>query len=160
MIRRIQARMRGRRTRCRVYKRMPRLAEIASRAEKARLAALADPSLWLCNRTNAALKTLLSSTVLGDVMRAVSSLEMFTLIAPYVCERMVAEGAVHVLLDSFARSNRSPPHLKVIGHGLRALLNIAKHEALRPSLHEHPDVVPALTDLWKSFCQLMYHFHV
>ena len=37
MIRRIQARMRGRRTRSRVYKRMPRLAEIASHAEKARL---------------------------------------------------------------------------------------------------------------------------
>ena len=39
MIRRIQARMRGRRTRSRVYKRMPRLAEIASHAEKARLRA-------------------------------------------------------------------------------------------------------------------------
>ena len=38
MIRRIQARMRGRRTRSRVYS-MPRLAEIASHAEKARLRA-------------------------------------------------------------------------------------------------------------------------
>ena len=44
---------------------MPRLAEIASHAEKARLAALADPF----NRTNAALKTLLSSTVLGSTRR-------------------------------------------------------------------------------------------
>ena len=44
-----------------------RLAEIASSAEKARLAALADPSLF--NRTNAALKTLLSSTALGSTRR-------------------------------------------------------------------------------------------
>ena len=52
----MQSRLRARRTRARAYQRMPILAEIAKRAEKARVAAVNDPRLWLCNRTNAALE--------------------------------------------------------------------------------------------------------
>jgi len=102
------------------------------------------------NRTNAALRTLLTSHNLGDVMRAVSSLEMFTLIAPYVCERMAAEGAVPVLFTLMKRSNRSVPHLKVVGHGLRALLNIAAHTDFRYALYAQPDLVPTLTELLQA----------
>ena len=68
----------------------------------------------------------LLSKVLGEVLRAVASLEMFTLIARNVCERMVDEGAVPVLFHLLATSNRSVPSQKVVGHGLRALLNIAR----------------------------------
>ena len=71
---------------------------------------------------------------MGEVLRAVSSLEMFTLIAPNVCERMVAEGAVPVLFHFLSTSNRSVPSQKMVGHGLRALLNIAKLPNLREAL--------------------------
>ena len=132
-VRRFQARPRARRA-ARVYAKRPELRAIAERAAKARAAALANPALWLCNRTNVALETLLTSKVMGEVLRAVSSLEMFTLIAPNVCERMVAEGAVPVLFHFLSTSNRSVPSQKMVGHGLRALLNIAKLPNLREAL--------------------------
>ena len=147
---RLQSRLRARRLRARTYRRWPQLAEIAERAERARLAAVADPRLWLCNRTNAALETLLTSKNLGDVLRAVSSLEMFTLIAPHVCERMVAEGATPKLFLLLATCNRSAPHQKIVGHGLRALLNIGRHDTLRPALCEHADAVPILVELLQA----------
>ena len=51
----LQSRQRGRRARTRSYRRFPGLREIASRVAEAHRAALADPKLWLCNRTNTAL---------------------------------------------------------------------------------------------------------
>ena len=72
---------------------------------------------------------------------------MFTLIAPYVCERMVGEGAVPQLFHLLATCNRSAPHQKIVGHGLRALLNIAKHAPLREALYARPDALPILVEL-------------
>ena len=149
-VRRLQARARARRLRSRIYAKRPELRAIAERCARAREAAIADPRLWLCNRTNVALHTLLSSKVLGEVLRAVASLEMFTLIAKNVCERMVAEGAVPVLFNLLSTSNRSVPSQKIVGHGLRALLNIAKCdprlcEAL--TQQKDPDALVVLVDL-------------
>jgi len=134
LIRRLQARVRARRTRARMYLRCPELEGVARRAAKAHANALANPALWLCNRTNSALETLLTSKNLAAVMRAVASLEMFTLIARPVCERMVAEGAVPAIYEVISTCNRSEPHQKVVGLALRTLRNLAAHPALLGAL--------------------------
>jgi len=134
LIRRLQARVRARRTRARIYRRCPELEGVARRAAKAHANALANPALWLCNRTNSALETLLTSKNLAAVMRAVASLEMFTLIARPVCERMVAEGAVPAIYEVISTCNRSEPHQKVVGLALRTLRNLAAHPALLGAL--------------------------
>ena len=108
--------------------------------------ALADPSLWLCNRTNVALKTLLTSKVLGDVLRAVSSLEMFTLIAPHVCERMVAEGAV---------PSADLTHVNLNDHTVEG---IRCRDVPAFSVQYHPEAGPGPHDsryLFDEFDQLM-----
>ena len=134
LIRRLQARVRARRTRARMYRRCPELEGVAKRAIKAHANALANPALWLCNRTNSALETLLTSKNLAAVMRAVASLEMFTLIARPVCERMVAEGAVPAIYEVISTCNRSEPHQKVVGLALRTLRNLAAHPSLLGAL--------------------------
>ena len=63
-----------------------------------------------------ALETLLQSTNLGHVLKSISSLEMFALISPVVCRRMVDEGAVPVLFKLLTTCNRSAPHQKIVGH--------------------------------------------
>jgi hypothetical protein len=143
----LQSRLRAARMRARVYAWRPELRDICARAAKAREAGMRDPSLWLCNRQKIALDTLLKTDVLTDVLRAVSSLEMFTLIAPYVCERMVAEGAVPVLFKFFKTANSSVPSKKAVGHGLRALRNITTHPQLRAALCEQPNALSVLADL-------------
>lgn len=55
-----------------------------------------------------------------------SSLEMFSLISPVVCRRMVEEKAVPVLFKLLTTCNRSAPHLKIVSHALRVLLNIGR----------------------------------
>ena len=134
LIRRLQARVRARRTRAQMYRRCPELEGVARRVSKAHANALANPALWLCNRTNSALETLLTSKNLAAVMRAVASLEMFTLIARPVCERMVAEGAVPAIYEVISTCNRSEPHQKVVGLALRTLRNLAAHPALLGAL--------------------------
>jgi abnormal spindle-like microcephaly-associated protein len=148
---RLQARSRARRVRARAYARRPELVEIAQRAAKARAAALADPRLWICNRTNVALETLLTSKNLGDVLRAVSSLEMFTLIARNVCLQMVERGAVPVVFTLLATCNRSTPHQKIVGHGLRALTNMAKLASLQAELCAQPKSLTTLVDLAQGY---------
>ena len=150
-VRRLQAMSRARMVRAMEYARRPELAEIAARAARARAAGLADPSLWLCNRTNVALGTLLKSENLGEVLRAVSSLEMFTMIARNVCVRMVDEGAIPVLFGLLASCNSSVPHQKIIGHGLRALTNIAKLANLRAPICEQPGSLSTLIDLAQGY---------
>ena len=153
----LQARARARRCRERIYKRFPELADIAVRARKAYEAGVANPELWLHNRTNAALSTLLLSKNLGDVLRAVSSLEMFTLISPYVCERMVKEGAVPVLFTLLATCNRSTPHQKIVAHGLRTLTSIAKLSHLREAVCRQPKALSTLVELVQGYRDKTHH---
>ena len=52
-----------------------------------------------------------------------------------------------VLFQLLATCNRSTPHQKIVGHGLRALTNIAKLAELRPPLCEQPECLTTLVDL-------------
>lgn len=122
-IARVQACFVGCRVRARTYRRMGQMKEISQRLRAAHQAALADSRLWLCNRTNTALDTLLNSSNLGNVLRAISSLEMFSLISEVVCLRMVVEGAVPVLFKLLTTCNRSTPHQKIVSHVRRAQLS-------------------------------------
>ena len=126
----LPALQRGRRMRARTHKRWPALIGMAERAEKSRLAAIADPQLCLGRRTHTALDTLLHSGNLGAVLKAVSSLEMFTLIARHVCELMVGAGALPVIHKLLATCNRSAPHQAIVQKGLRTLRNIGRHPQL------------------------------
>ena len=55
------------------------------------------------------------------------------------------------------RSNRSVPHLKVVGHGLRALLNIAAHTDFRcTSLITASNVATVFETLWQPEPDLQF----
>ena len=99
------------------------------------------------------LQTLLRSPNLGEVLRSVRSLEMFTLISSYVCERMVAEGALPVILTALSSCNRSKPQQMVVGHCLRVLFNIGEHPPLLAAISREARVVPVLTDLVQGYRQ-------
>ena len=85
------------------------------------------------------------------MLRAISSLEMFTLIARNVCTRMVEEGAIAVIFHLFATCNRSTPHQRIVGHGLRTLTNLCKLAGLRAPLCEQQGALAALVDLAQGY---------
>ena len=95
-------------------------------------------------------QTLLHSANLGHVLRAVSSLEMFSLISPVVCSRMVVEGAVPVLFTLLTTCNRSAPHQKIVSHALHVMLNVARHPKLLPALWRQQDALPVLVELLQA----------
>jgi hypothetical protein len=96
-------------------------------------------------------QTLLHSANLGHVLRAVASLEMFTLIAEHVCALMVLEGAVNVIFKLIRDCNRSTPHLKVVGHALRVLHNIGRHPRLLTSISQQTGAAVAVAKLAWDF---------
>ena len=96
-------------------------------------------------------QTLLHSSNLGHVLRAVASLEMFTLIAEHVCALMVLEGAVSVIFKLIRDCNRSTPHLKVVGHALRVLRNIGRHPRLLASISQQTGAAVAVAKLAWDF---------
>ena len=56
-----------------------------------------------------------------------------------------------VLFQLLATCNRSTPHQKIVGHGLRALTNIAKLAELRAPLCEQPGCLTTLVDLAQGY---------
>ena len=147
----LQAMLRARRTRSRVYRRHPELRNIAARAAEAYRKMLADPSLCLPARTKVALDILLTTKNLGQLLSALSSLEMFTLISPRVAAAMVEVGTVPVMLQLLQLCNRSLPHQKAVGHVLRILANIGRTPSLRDRVWEQREVVPTIVELAQNY---------
>ena len=147
----LRATFRANKVRRIIYRRMPELRCISERLSIAHRRMLADPSLQLGPRTNAALKTLLASRNLGAVLKSIATLELFTMVSKQVCERMIVEGSVPVIVKLLRTCNRSVPHQKAVGHALRVLCNVGKYKHLMESLWKMPDVVTTVLELAMSF---------
>ena len=107
---------------------------IVRKLKRANAKAQDDPRQCLGYRTEAALKVLLHSTRLSEIMAAVTTLETSTRLSTKCCEVFVKAKAVDILLALIRTCNRSLPHVELLHHILLTLDNVARHEPLLVSV--------------------------
>jgi abnormal spindle-like microcephaly-associated protein len=102
------------------------------RINQANARAVEDPKMRLGYRTESALKVLLTSTRLSEIMFAVTTLETATRLSIVCCEEFTRAGAADILLALIRTCNRSLPHVELLHHILLTLENVASHDSLLP----------------------------
>lgn len=102
------------------------------RINQANVRAVEDPKMRLGYRTESALKVLLTSTRLSEIMFAVTTLETATRLSIVCCEEFRRAGAADILLALIRTCNRSLPHVELLHHILLTLENVASHDSLLP----------------------------
>jgi abnormal spindle-like microcephaly-associated protein len=128
------------------------------RIDKANARAVEDPKMRLGYRTESALKVLLTSTRLSEIMFAVTTLEAATRLSIVCCEEFTRAGAADILLALIRTCNRSLPHVELLHRILLTLENVASHESLLPgflnpvSAEVFMDLVQMFRDKDGIFC--------
>lgn len=135
---RLQCMIRGQLTRGRCQK---SLREACRRVLDANARARANPNLQLGARTKSALDVLRTSTRLVEIMSAVVTLETATQLSEACCVCFVKAEAPQALFALVQTCNRSLPHVELLHFILRALNNVAEHDALLSSV-----ALPAYAD--------------
>jgi abnormal spindle-like microcephaly-associated protein len=114
--------------------RSKKLNHHASRIAAATEMALRNPSMKLSCRTQSSLDILRASKSLSEIMTSVCVLEMATRLSQVCCETFVQARAPDVLFSLIHTCNRSLPHIALLQYILLTLTNVARFDALVPSL--------------------------
>jgi abnormal spindle-like microcephaly-associated protein len=123
---------------------------VVRRIDKANARAVEDPKMRLGYRTESALKVLLTSTRLSEIMSAVTTLEAATRLSIVCCEEFTRAGAADILLALIRTCNRSLPHVELLHHILFTLENVASHDSLLPGFLD-PVSAEVFMDLVQMF---------
>ena len=106
----------------------------AQRIGLANKKALAAPNMILRCRTDDALKTLVNSKSLAEIMDAVCVLEVATRLSEACCTTFAEATAPDNLFSLIQTCNRSLPHLKLLQSILLTLSNVARFDKLVPAM--------------------------
>jgi len=130
--------------------RSKRASKAANRIGKANKKARLDPKSKLGARTSQALRVLLKSKRLGEVIRAVATLELSTRLSIRCCQAYARVDASVILYALVRTCNRSLPHIELIEYVLMILSNVARHTNLIHSLATN-DAIEVLIDMIQMF---------